>query len=122
MLATGGSATKALNALKDAGVLEENIIFLNLVASQKGLNVIEQRFPLLRIVTAAVDEKMTASRQVNCVTLSIPRQVTVKLLTFHEVISLLDLETLEIGFTVLDRPGDLELGQEKSNGNMRMFQ
>lgn len=62
MLATGGSALKAIEVLKEKGVPEENIIFVNLVASRKGLDTIMERLPRLRLVTATVDEDLTASK------------------------------------------------------------
>lgn len=62
MLATGGSASKAISILKEAGVPEEEIIFVNVVASQYGINKVLDQFPKLRIVTAAVDSDMTASK------------------------------------------------------------
>ncbi|KAH8668834.1 uracil phosphoribosyltransferase-domain-containing protein [Xylariales sp. PMI_506] len=64
MLATGGSASKAIEVLKERGVPESNIIFVNLVASRKGLDIIMKRFPLLRLVTAAVDNDLTASNHI----------------------------------------------------------
>lgn len=62
MLATGGSACKALEILKRNGVQEENIIFLNLVTSKKGLDRVTKEFPGINLVTAAVDQDLTASR------------------------------------------------------------
>ncbi|KAL4995915.1 uracil phosphoribosyltransferase-domain-containing protein [Aspergillus recurvatus] len=64
MLATGGSAIKALDVLKEKGVREEDIVFVNLVASRRGLETIMQRFPRLRLVTAAVDEALTGSNHI----------------------------------------------------------
>ncbi|KAL4763350.1 uracil phosphoribosyltransferase [Aspergillus foveolatus] len=64
MLATGGSAIKAIDVLKEKGVREEDIVFVNLVASKKGLETIMQRFPRLRLVTAAVDEALTVSNHI----------------------------------------------------------
>jgi uracil phosphoribosyltransferase len=62
MLATGGSASKAIEILQAAGVPEERMIFVNLLASRKGLDLLLSRFPKLRLVTAAVDEELTASK------------------------------------------------------------
>ncbi|KAL4821981.1 uracil phosphoribosyltransferase-domain-containing protein [Aspergillus spinulosporus] len=64
MLATGGSAMKAIDVLKEKGVREEDIVFVNLVASKKGLETIMQRFPRLRLVTAAVDEALAVSNHI----------------------------------------------------------
>ncbi|EFX04170.1 uracil phosphoribosyltransferase [Grosmannia clavigera kw1407] len=62
MLATGGSAAKAISILEEAGVPEEEIIFVNVVASQYGIRKVLEQFPRLRIVTAAVDDDLTASK------------------------------------------------------------
>ncbi len=62
MLATGGSASKAIDLVLAAGVPECHIIFVNLVASQHGLDNLTQRFPSLKLVTAAVDADLTASK------------------------------------------------------------
>lgn len=64
MLATGGSATKAIEVLKEFGVPEDKVIFVNLVASRKGLNTIMERFPQLKLVTACVDDDLTLSKYV----------------------------------------------------------
>ncbi|KAL4989564.1 uracil phosphoribosyltransferase-domain-containing protein [Aspergillus falconensis] len=64
MLATGGSAVKAIDVLKEKGVREEDIVFVNLVASRRGLETIMQRYPGLRFVTAAVDEALTGSNHI----------------------------------------------------------
>ena len=55
MLATGGSANKAIEVLIDNGVKEERIIFINLVACPEGIEAVVTKFPKLKIVTAAVD-------------------------------------------------------------------
>lgn len=62
MLATGGSASKAIELLKERGVQEEDMVFVNLVASRKGLDVLLGRFPNLKLVTAAIDNDLTKSK------------------------------------------------------------
>lgn len=62
MLATGGSACKAIELIVERGVPEDNIIFVNFIASQKGIDVVTQRFPSLKIVTAAIDADMDEHR------------------------------------------------------------
>lgn len=64
MLATGGSVSKAIEILKEAGVSEENMIFVNLLAAKKGVDTVLMRFPSLRLVTAAVDDELTASNHI----------------------------------------------------------
>jgi uracil phosphoribosyltransferase len=52
----GGSATMAVEVLKDRGVPEERILFLNLIASPEGIGGFAKRFPKLRVVTAFIDQ------------------------------------------------------------------
>mmetsp|Transcript_632 Transcript_632/g.879 ORF Transcript_632/g.879 Transcript_632/m.879 type:complete len:232 (-) Transcript_632:337-1032(-) len=56
MLATGGSALMAIDLLKEAGVKEESILFLNVVSAPEGLKVLAEKTPKVRILTAACDE------------------------------------------------------------------
>ena len=62
MLATGGSASRAIELLKEAGVNEANIVFVNLIASREGIAKITARFPALKLVSAAIDDDMTPSK------------------------------------------------------------
>lgn len=60
MLATGGSACMAIEKLKAiGGVPEEQIIFVNILASRHGVAKLTEKFPKLRIVTAAIDDELT---------------------------------------------------------------
>ncbi|PSN59867.1 uracil phosphoribosyltransferase [Corynespora cassiicola Philippines] len=56
MLATGGSALMAVEVLKNRGVPEEHILFLNLIASPEGAKNFAEQFPKVRVVTAFVDQ------------------------------------------------------------------
>lgn len=58
MLATGGSALAALQVLLDAGVAEENIIFINLLASPEGLERVTAAHPKLQIVTSSIEKRL----------------------------------------------------------------
>lgn len=58
MLATGGTALAAIGVLLDKGVLEKNIIFVNLIAVSQGLRAVRSRYPQVRIVTSAIDERL----------------------------------------------------------------
>ncbi|SLM39047.1 cytosine deaminase-uracil phosphoribosyltransferase fusion protein [Lasallia pustulata] len=62
MFATGGSATMAVDVLKSRGVLEDRILFLNLIASPEGVTNFAKRFPNLRIVTAFVDQGLNEKK------------------------------------------------------------
>lgn len=56
MLATGGSAIKAVEVLKEAGVAEERIMFLNLIASPEGIRAFCGKYPALRMITGWIDK------------------------------------------------------------------
>ena len=62
MLATGASACMAIDKVKASGVSERNIVFVNLLASREGLSILTLRYPEIRVVTAAIDEDLTASK------------------------------------------------------------
>lgn len=56
MLATGGSAIVTIRRLKERGVKEEKIIYINLVSAPEGLEAVLAIFPGIRIITAEIDE------------------------------------------------------------------
>ncbi|KAF9236420.1 uracil phosphoribosyltransferase-domain-containing protein [Melanogaster broomeanus] len=56
MLATGGSAMKAVEVLREHGVPEERIIFINLIAAPEGLQAFCTKFPGLRVITGWIDK------------------------------------------------------------------
>ncbi|KAG9127360.1 Uracil phosphoribosyltransferase, synthesizes UMP from uracil [Ceratobasidium sp. 392] len=56
MLATGGSAIKAVEVLMEAGVSEERIMFLNLIASPEGIRTFCGKYPALRMITGWIDK------------------------------------------------------------------
>jgi uracil phosphoribosyltransferase len=58
MLATGGSAVAAVEALVARGAKPEQMKFLCLLASPEGLKRLSEAFPMVSIYTAAVDEKL----------------------------------------------------------------
>ncbi|KAF9663559.1 hypothetical protein SADUNF_Sadunf17G0064000 [Salix dunnii] len=55
VLASGNSAVKAINLLLSKGVVESNIIFLNLIAAPQGIHMVCKKFPKLKIVTSEID-------------------------------------------------------------------
>lgn len=55
MLATGGSALMAVEVLRNKGVPEDHILFLNLIASPEGARNFAEKYPKVRVVTAFVD-------------------------------------------------------------------
>ena len=58
MLATGGTALAAIQVLLDEGVVEENIVFVSLITVPEGIAVVHGRYPKVRIVTSAIDERL----------------------------------------------------------------
>lgn len=58
MLATGGSALTAVQVLTEAGVPEERIIFINILASPVGLKRVTEAHPKLRIVTSSIEVQL----------------------------------------------------------------
>lgn len=56
--ATGGSAMKAIEVLLEQGVLEERIIFLNLIASPEGLKNVCQKYTKAKVISAWVDHEL----------------------------------------------------------------
>lgn len=56
MLATGGSAKCAIGVLIENGVKEENVIFVNLIATINGIEAVKQSYPKVRIVTSEIDD------------------------------------------------------------------
>jgi len=64
MLATGGSALKAIEILKQRGVKERNIIFINLIAAPEGIEAMRLHCPEVTIVTTEVDEKLNEKKYI----------------------------------------------------------
>lgn len=62
ILATGGSICTAIDLLLSKGVPEDRIIVANLITSRKATQIVSEKYPKLRIVTAAIDEKLNAKR------------------------------------------------------------
>ncbi|GIH05176.1 uracil phosphoribosyltransferase [Rhizocola hellebori] len=58
MLATGGTARAAIEVLLEAGVAEEKIIFISLIAVPEGLDAVLDNHRAVRIVTSAIDERL----------------------------------------------------------------
>lgn len=60
MLATGGSALKAIEVLVDGKykIAPENIIFANMICAPEGLKIMAEKYPQIKIVTAAIDERL----------------------------------------------------------------
>ncbi len=60
MLATGGSVCKAIEVLKDHGVPEEKIIFVNLISTPKGIELFHTCAPRSVIITGFIDPELNS--------------------------------------------------------------
>lgn len=58
MLATGGSATYAVQKLISAGVPVHNILFMALVVAPEGMRVFQEAFPSIPVFAASLDERL----------------------------------------------------------------
>ncbi|MGC5364283.1 uracil phosphoribosyltransferase [Streptomyces sp. DT24] len=58
MLATGGSALTAIGVLLDAGVREENIVFVNFLTAPEGIHTVCRKHPRVKIVTSAIEDRL----------------------------------------------------------------
>lgn len=62
MLATGGSAIMAVEVLKNKGVPEDHILFLNLIAAPEGIKRFADKAPKVRIISAFVDQGLNEKK------------------------------------------------------------
>ncbi|MFI5792025.1 uracil phosphoribosyltransferase [Streptomyces sp. NPDC051677] len=58
MLATGGTALAAIEVLRELGVPEEHIVFVNFITVPEGITAVCERYPGVRIVTSAIEERL----------------------------------------------------------------
>lgn len=58
MLATGGTALAAIQVLLDRGVPEASIVFIAFLAAPAGIAAVTARYPRIRIVTSAIEERL----------------------------------------------------------------
>lgn len=64
MLATGGSAMKAIEVLLEHKVPQENILFLNILAAPEGINAVCQQFPKIKLISATLDQGLDERRYI----------------------------------------------------------
>ena len=64
MLATGGSALKAIETLMDHGVKPSKIVFANMICAPEGLKVLAQSYPMIKIVTVCVDRHLNGDKYI----------------------------------------------------------
>ncbi|GAA2965946.1 uracil phosphoribosyltransferase [Actinokineospora diospyrosa] len=58
MLATGGTALAAIEVLLGRGVPQEHVVFINLLSAPEGIAAVHERFPLVRMVTSSIEERL----------------------------------------------------------------
>jgi len=58
IISTGSAAIMAIKVLLDHNVKEENIVFLSLLSSPKGLYVITKTFPKVKVITLNIDQSI----------------------------------------------------------------
>ncbi|CAI2187041.1 15522_t:CDS:2 [Funneliformis geosporum] len=64
MLATGGSAIKAIEVLLSHGVKEDKILFLNLIAAPEGIDAITKKYSQLKLITACIDKGLDEKKYI----------------------------------------------------------
>lgn len=62
MIATGGSGMAAINVLKAAGVKENKMIFVGVIAAPEGVAEIKKEAPQVRYIIAHLDEKLNQQK------------------------------------------------------------
>jgi uracil phosphoribosyltransferase len=64
MLATGGSAVAAVSVMLDAGVPQDHITFVNLIAAPEGVRTLLGKFPHVQAVCGMVDESLNSHKYI----------------------------------------------------------
>ncbi|KAJ1328344.1 uracil phosphoribosyltransferase [Batrachochytrium salamandrivorans] len=64
MLATGGSANKAIEVLLSHNVKEDHILFVNLICCPEGINAVLAAYPKVRIITAEIDDGLDENKYI----------------------------------------------------------
>jgi uracil phosphoribosyltransferase len=62
MLATGGSACQAIDAIKEAGGSDIRLVCV--VAAPEGVALVNERHPDVRVIGAALDRELNESRYI----------------------------------------------------------
>ncbi len=50
--------------LKEEGVPEANIVFINLISCEQGISVLSRDFPQLRVITAKIDPILNENKYI----------------------------------------------------------
>ncbi len=62
MIATGGSVTSAIRRLRQEGV--RNFTVCTIIAAPEGIEIIQNEFPEVRIITASLDRELNSKRYI----------------------------------------------------------
>ena len=63
MLASGGSALKALEVLCDEYKVDPSkVVFANVICAPEGLRALAQKYPMVKIVTSCVDQRLNEEK------------------------------------------------------------
>jgi|TARA_B100001971_G_scaffold48708_1_gene44063 uracil phosphoribosyltransferase len=64
MIATGGSALKAISVLLDNGAVEKQIIFANIISCSDGIANILEKYPNISIITSTIDKQLDNNKYI----------------------------------------------------------
>lgn len=64
MLATGQSASLAINELLSKDCSEKNIKFLNIISCPEGLKYLHEKHPKVQIYTASIDDHLNDQKYI----------------------------------------------------------
>jgi len=64
MLGSGGTVTRAIDVLRQAGVDEKSILFLNVVSCPEGIHRLHEEYPNVRMVTCSVDPYLNDNKYI----------------------------------------------------------
>lgn len=64
IIATGGSANQAIEVLKNHGVKEDKIVFVNLVSCPEGLEAVIKEHPKITIITGEIDDGLNVQKYI----------------------------------------------------------
>ncbi|KAJ3055265.1 Uracil phosphoribosyltransferase, synthesizes UMP from uracil [Rhizophlyctis rosea] len=64
MLATGGSANKAIEVLLSHGVEEDKILFVNLISAPEGITKMVEAYPKVKIICGEIDQGLDENKYI----------------------------------------------------------
>jgi len=64
MLATGGTASTAVEVLREAGVYEQSIVYVSMVAAPEGIDELMKTHPQIRMICGEVDRSLNSRKYI----------------------------------------------------------